>query len=201
MIDIEAKVIRGRPPFERRRRWHRMMFIVALLIPLAACAPGNDPEPAIAFLAQTDYHLGPGDKVRVNVFGDKTLSNDYQVDGTGAFSFPLIGEVKARGLTSKELEALLERKLKEYMREPNVNVEILSYRPFYIVGEVRNPGSYPYVDGMTVINAVAIAHGFTYRAREDTFYIQRKSNQGRIEARQETRVLPGDVIIVRERFF
>lgn len=177
------------------------MLIVALAMPLAACVPGNEPGPAVAFLTQTEYHLGPGDKVRVNVFGDKTLSNDYQVDGAGTFSFPLIGAVKASGLTSKELEAHLEKKLKEYMRAPNVSVEILSYRPFYIVGEIRNPGSYPYVDGMTIINAVAIAHGFTYRAREDTFYIQRKSDRGKIEARQHTRVLPGDVIIVRERFF
>jgi len=107
-----------------------------------------------------EYQLGAGDKVRVQVFGDETLSGEYQVDGRGAFTFPLVGAIAAGGLTSTQLESTLETKLKEYMRAPNVSVEILNYRPFYIVGEIRKPGSYPYVDGMTVVNAVAIAGGF-----------------------------------------
>jgi protein involved in polysaccharide export with SLBB domain len=119
-------------------------------------------------------HLGAGDKVRVHVFGDETLSGEHQIDGRGAFTFPLVGSIEAGGLTSTQLEAALETKLKEYMRAPNVSVEILNYRPFYIVGEIRKPGSYPYVDGLTVVNAVAIAGGFTYRARENEFVIQRK---------------------------
>jgi polysaccharide export outer membrane protein len=143
--------------------------------------------------------LGPGDKLVINVFGDKNLSGERQVDGAGTFTFPLIGNVQAGGLSSGELEDLLETKLKEYMRQPNVSVEIVSYRPFYIVGEVRRPGSYPYVDGMTVMNAIAIAGGFTYRAQENDFVIQRNNSSG--GAGQVTRIAPGDVIVVRERFF
>jgi protein involved in polysaccharide export with SLBB domain len=176
-------------------------LIVALLgaLVLAACsasAPMNAIDPAPA---QTQYKLGAGDKLIINVFGDKNLSGERQVDGAGAFTFPLIGNVQAGGLSSGELETLLESKLKEYMREPNVSVEIVSYRPFYIVGEVRRPGSYPYVDGMTVMNAIAIAGGFTYRAQEKEFVIQR--NNSSAGAGQITRIAPGDVIVVRERFF
>lgn len=149
--------------------------------------------------AETQYKLGPGDKVVINVFNDKNLSGERQVDGSGAFTFPLIGTVQAGGLSSGELEGVLETKLKEYMRQPNVSVEIVSYRPFYIVGEVRRPGSYPYVDGMTVMNAIAIAGGFTYRAQEKDFVIQRNNGSG--GAGPITHIAPGDVIVVRERFF
>jgi len=184
-----------------RQKKNRLAFFVALLgaFALSACsasAPMNAIDPVAA---ETQYKLGPGDKLVINVFGDKNLSGERQVDGGGAFTFPLIGNVQAGGLSSGQLEALLEGKLKEYMRQPNVSVEILSYRPFYIVGEVRRPGSYPYVDGMTVMNAIAIAGGFTYRAQEKDFVIQRNNSSG--GAGQVTRIAPGDVIVVRERFF
>lgn len=181
--------------------WRRVILALALAIPLAACE--TDPPMDVSAYAPTsaEYHLGAGDKVQVTVFGDPSLSGEHQVDGRGAFTFPLIGSIQAGGLTSKQLETALGDKLREYMRQPNVSVEILNYRPFYIVGEIRKPGSYPYVDGMTVINAVAIAGGFTYRAREGNFYIERKQGTGRIDAHQTTPVKPGDVIVVRERFF
>lgn len=170
-----------------------------LLTLLAACSSNPAAIPAGA-VADTPYQLGPGDKIQVHVFGDDSLSGEHQVDGSGSFTFPLVGSVQASGLTSGELEGILEKKLKEYMRQPNVSVEILTYRPFYIVGEVRRPGSYPFVDGMTVMNAVAIAGGFTYRAQEKDFVIQRaKSDQ--LGAGQATRLAPGDVVVVRERFF
>jgi polysaccharide export outer membrane protein len=176
------------------------MIIVALGAALLPACQSSQPLTAIDPMpAETQYQLGPGDKIMVNVFGDKNLSGERQVDGSGAFTFPLIGNVQAGGLSSGQLEALLETKLKEYMRQPNVSVEILSYRPFYIVGEVRRPGSYPYVDGMTVMNAIAIAGGFTYRAQEKDFVIQR--NNSSAGAGQVTRIAPGDVIVVRERFF
>lgn len=187
--------------FRRPRRWRRLVLAFVLALPVAACqAPPPPMDMAAPAPTPAEYHLGPGDKVRVHVFGDETLSGEHQVDGRGAFTFPLVGAIDAGGLTSTQLESVLETKLKEYMRAPNVSVEILNYRPFYIVGEIRKPGSYPYVDGMTVVNAVAIAGGFTYRARENEFYIQRKPG-GQVNARPATPVLPGDVIIVRERFF
>lgn len=187
--------------FGRLRGWRRIVLALVLAVPVAACETPPPMDVAVPTPGPAqEYQLGAGDKVRVQVFGDETLSGEYQVDGRGAFTFPLVGAIAAGGLTSTQLESALETKLKEYMRAPNVSVEILNYRPFYIVGEIRKPGSYPYVDGMTVVNAVAIAGGFTYRARENDFVIQRKPS-GQINARPATPVLPGDVIIVRERFF
>lgn len=174
--------------------------LLAIALTLGAC---ETPGPAVPRVdtAEWNYPLGPGDKVKIKVFGDQSLSGDYQLDGQGAFTMPLVGTVKAAGLTSNQLETQIEKNLSEFMRSPDVSLEILSYRPFYIVGEIRKPGSYPYVDGMTVINAVAIAGGFTYRAREENFYIQTKDEQKQVPAGKSTRVMPGDVIIVRERYF
>jgi polysaccharide export outer membrane protein len=150
------------------------------------------------------YHLGSGDKVRVTVFGDDQLGGEFQVDANGAIAMPLIGEVDARGRTTTELAAAVAEKLsKDYLKDPKVSVEVIDYRPFYILGEVRNPGSYPFVNGMRVMNAIALAGGFTYRAREGHMKINRDVD-GKIQeldVDQTTVVLPGDVIEVPERFF
>ena len=117
---------------------------------------------------------------------------------------PLIGNVVAGNVTAQELERTIADKLKpDYLKNPRVNVEVLNYRPFYIIGEVKKPGSYPYVSGMTVVNAVALAGGYTYRARETNIFITRGSDPTRTkqEATRDTVVLPGDVIEVPERFF
>jgi len=185
------------------RSFKALLLALGAGLALSACGASNPSLPTAAVRpASTDYHLGPGDEVDVVVFGDTSLSGKHQLDGNGAFTFPLIGTVRAGGQTSKELAATLRTQLAEYMRDPNVSVEILNYRPFYIVGEVRQPGSYPYVDGMNVINAVAIAGGFSYRAKKDEFVIQRKGDESaEVAANQATSVLPGDVVVVSERFF
>jgi polysaccharide export outer membrane protein len=143
--------------------------------------------------------------VRITVFGQSDLSGEYAVDGTGVLAFPLIGQIRAGGRTASELEQQIVGKLKpDYLTDPRVAVEVLTYRPFYIVGEVKTPGSYPYVSGMTVLNAVALAGGFTYRAREESFYVTRTEKDGskaRVSAAPDTQVFPGDVITVRERYF
>jgi protein involved in polysaccharide export with SLBB domain len=166
----------------------------------AAIAPGGAAPPQ-----DPGYKLGPGDHLRINVFNQKDLTGEYLVDGTGLLAFPLIGQVQAGGLTAHELERAIINKLKpDYLRDPNVNVVVLTYRPFYIVGEVKQPGSYPYVSGMTVINAIALAGGFTYRAKESSFYLTRADKDGRknrMDATPDTSVQPGDVITVRERYF
>lgn len=154
--------------------------------------------------SSADYTLGSGDRVRVTVFGEPSLSGEYQVDGTGKLAFPLIGQVPAGGLTASALQARLAAALSpDYVKNPSVSVEVLSYRPFYIVGEVRTPGSYPYVAGMSVINGVALAGGFTYRAKKSDFYVTRTvgAKKVQMDADPETPVEPGDVITVRERFF
>lgn len=153
----------------------------------------------------TDYKLSTGDRVRVIVFNQPELTGEYQIDATNTLSLPLVGRVPAGGLKPVELEQHLAAKLNDgYLKDASVSVEVIAFRPFYIVGEVKTPGSYPYVWGMSVLNAVALAGGFTYRAKESGFYLLRTAPDGRktkLDAAQETAVLPGDVITVRERFF
>jgi protein involved in polysaccharide export with SLBB domain len=152
----------------------------------------------------TGYKLAAGDRVRVTVYGHADLSGDFEVDGAGRLSLPLIQTIYVANKTVGELSALITDKLQpDYLKNPRVSAEILNYRPFYIVGEVNDPGSYPYVTGMKVINAVAMAGGFTYRASKGTISISRNGNEVKIdiEATADTVVLPGDVIEIGERFF
>lgn len=152
----------------------------------------------------TEYRLGSGDQVRVTVFGHQDLSGDFQIDGSGVIALPLIGNVEAGAQTVRELEYRIVHKLKpDYLKNPRVNIEVLNYRPFYIIGEVKKPGSYPYVSGMTVINAIALAGGYTYRARENRLYLRRSSGSEKDKraADHDTKIMPGDVIEVPERFF
>ncbi|MCW0235867.1 MAG: polysaccharide export protein [Ferrovibrio sp.] len=155
--------------------------------------------------AAEGYRLGSGDRVRVTVFGQPELTGEFAVDGGGQMSYPLIGQLRAGGLTAAELEKALIGKLSpDYLKNPSVSVEVLTYRPFYIVGEVRTPGSYPFVSGMTVLNAVALAGGFTYRARESSFYVTRTAEDGsktKLDTGADATILPGDIITVRERYF
>jgi polysaccharide export outer membrane protein len=151
-----------------------------------------------------EYRLGPGDRVKVVVFGQADLSGEFGIDGRGLLSLPLIQVIEAAGLTVRQLERSIVAKLKpDYLKNPRVSVEILSYRPFYIIGEIKNPGSYPYVNGMTVINAIALAGGYTYRAKTSAVAITRASDpsQGKQPADAGAMVFPGDVIEVPERFF
>ena len=154
--------------------------------------------------AQEAYRLGAGDKVRVTVFDEQDLSGEYELDGEGGFSVPLIGLVAAMDLSPRELERLIEGRFADgWLVRPRVSVDVLSYRPFYIMGEVNQPGSYPYRAGLTVLNAAALAGGFTYRADEGDIEISRGEAGARreMEAGIDTFVLPGDVIRVEERLF
>jgi len=151
-----------------------------------------------------DYRLASGDRVKVTIYGHEDLSGEFDVDGKGQLSLPLIMNVTAGGLTRKELEADITAKLQpDFLKNPRVSIEILNYRPFYIVGEVNKPGSYGYVHGMKVINAVALAGGFTFRAQKTDIKITREKTgaKSEIEGSIETVVMPGDVIEVGERFF
>lgn len=153
---------------------------------------------------QEGYRLGTGDKVKVTVYGHENLSGESDVDSTGNLALPLIQTVKASGLTVQELERSIVAKLSpDYLKNPRVSVEIISNRPFFILGEVQKPGSYPYVNGMTVVTAVALAGGFTYRADSDEVYITRVKDKQKTKqsADQDTPVMPGDVIEVPERYF
>ncbi|MDQ2081996.1 polysaccharide biosynthesis/export family protein [Xanthobacteraceae bacterium Astr-EGSB] len=150
------------------------------------------------------YTLDSGDRLRVVVFGQEGLTSTYAVDAGGAITMPLIGSVKARGLTTSQLSASITARLRQgFIREPSVAVEVEAYRPFFILGEVVLPGQYPYVANMTVETAVAIAGGFAPRAYRDTVELTRPTPGGpaRRTVPVATAVRPGDTITVGERWF
>jgi polysaccharide export outer membrane protein len=182
----------------------RLLQLLVVLAGLGFLLLASVPARAAEGLRSESYRLDAGDKVRVTVYGHEDLSGEFEVDGTGGLSLPLVRTVQAAGLTAGELEAAIVGKLKpDYLRDPRVSVEILIYRPIYVIGEVQAPGSYPYASGMTAINAVAMAGGYTYRARKSKVMIIRgaKEQQEKIKAEPDTPLLPGDVIEVSERFF
>lgn len=173
--------------------------------PQAQAAPIASEPTTGARVADDSYKLGSGDKIQVSVYGEPDLSGQFLVDGSGLVQLPLIGQVKAASLTIHDLQNVLAGKLKDggYLKNPRVSVEVINYRPFYIIGEVNKPGEYPYVSGMNVLNAVAMAGGYTYRANDTNVYIRRNGNpqEEKDPANAMTRVSPGDIIRVDERFF
>jgi polysaccharide export outer membrane protein len=150
------------------------------------------------------YRLDAGDKLRVVVYGQEGLTNTYAIDAGGAITMPLIGSVPARGRTPGGLAAEISAKLRNgYIRDPSVAVEIESYRPFFILGEVAAPGQYPYVPNMSVESAVAIAGGFSPRALRDRVTLTHTDNSGSMRAVVPlgTPISPGDTVLVGERWF
>jgi polysaccharide export outer membrane protein len=158
---------------------------------------------AVAF-EDGPYTLDSGDKLRIVVFGQDAISNNYTVDAQGQVSLPLVGAVEARGLTTTQLSSAIAGRLKSgFVRDPSVAVEIETYRPFFVLGEVTFPGQYPYVPNMTVENAIAIAGGFTPRASKDKVTITRKLQgvPGRTVLPLRSPIRPGDTVEVSERWF
>jgi polysaccharide export outer membrane protein len=152
----------------------------------------------------TPYRLDAGDRLRVVVFGQEGLTNTYAIDAGGSITMPLIGAVGARGRTPAGLAAEISAKLRNgFIREPSVAVEVETYRPFFILGEVAAPGQYPYVPNMTVESAVAIAGGFSPRARRDSVTLTHTDNSGssRTLVPLPTPLSPGDTVLVGERWF
>ena len=152
----------------------------------------------------TAYHLDAGDRLRVVVYGQEGLTNTYAIDAGGSITMPLIGSVPARGKTPARLAADITARLRNgFIREPSVAVEIEAYRPFFILGEVAAPGQYPYVPNMSVESAVAIAGGFSPRARRDRVTLTHTDPQGsmRTVVPLGTALSPGDTVLVGERWF
>jgi len=171
--------------------------------PFAAPPPEFGPDTGPPF-QQGSYTLDSGDRLRVVVFGQDGLTNSYVVDVSGHIAMPLIGSVSARGLSSVQLAGRIAEALRQgYIREPHVAVEVEAYRPFFILGEVAQPGQYPYVANMTVETAVAIAGGFGPRGFHKTMIISRNSPSGtlRFEVPNTYRICPGDTVRVQERWF
>ena len=180
--------------------------------PRYAAAPGPHVIPARSAYGprmtvpahDSDYRLDAGDKLRIVVYGQEGLTNSYSVGASGAITMPLIGSVQARGLTPAQLASRVGDRLRNgYIREPYVAAEIEAYRPFFILGEVAAPGQYPYVPNMTAESAVAIAGGFSPRAKRDSVTLTHTSSAGTMRAvvPPATPINPGDTIVVGERWF
>lgn len=176
---------------------------------LGGCA--SDAPPAELEVQESDaveldaaeYQLGTGDQLRVIVFGEDDLSGAFVVGSQGIVAFPLVGEVQAAGLTVLEFTNTLQTRLARYIRQPIVSVEVTNYRPFFILGEVQRPGTYPYSARLTVQNAVATAGGFTYRANMRRVFIKHANELEETEylLTSTTPVLPGDTVRIAERRF
>jgi polysaccharide export outer membrane protein len=171
---------------------------------LAQDLPGpSAPSQQVAAPAE-HYRLGTGDKLKITVYGEEDLSGEFLVDGSGQVQLPLVGQVKAANLTIHEFVAEVTNALKvDYLKDPKVSVEVLNYRPFYIMGEVNKPGEYPFESGLNVLGAIALAGGFTYRANDNDVYVRRagSSKEESVPADSNVKIYPGDIIRVAERIF
>jgi polysaccharide export outer membrane protein len=184
----------------------RLSAALALLAAGALVGCAAHPYDPGLFRAQFDtpYQLASGDRVRVIVFGQDSLSNSFSVDPAGNVSMPLIGLVKAYGLTTADLEGVIAARLRNgYIRDPRVSVEVEAFRPFFVLGEVTTAGQYPYVSGLTVQSAIAIAGGFSPRGYQAGADVTRMINGRLVTAFEPLAfpVRPGDTITIRERFF
>jgi protein involved in polysaccharide export with SLBB domain len=152
----------------------------------------------------SNYRLGVGDKLKIQVYGEQDLELESQLTDAGTITYPLLGEIKALGLTIGELSALITEGLEgRYLVDPKVTINIIEYRDFYINGEVQKPGAYPYVPGLTVHKAVSIAGGFTERASRTSITVvdDKDPSQDPQDVELNTPVNPGDIINVEESFF
>ena len=179
------------------------MLTMLTLLPMHAYAQSAAPEAASAQSDVADYRLGAGDQLRITVFDEPSLTGSFVISPQGTVSFPLIGEVEAHQLTSREFSEALLKQLRQFIREPRVAVEISQYRPFYILGEVQKPGAYPYAAGLTAQKAVALAGGYTYRAQTLRIFLKRESAQNETPQwlKAPLSIYPGDTLRVGERLF
>jgi polysaccharide export outer membrane protein len=174
-----------------------------IAVPVAYVAPAPAPLPVPASY-DAPYHLDAGDRLRVVVYGQEGLTNTYAISAGGTITMPLIGAVPARGRTPQGLAADIAARLRNgFIREPSVAVEVESYRPFFILGEVQAPGQYPYVPNMTAESAVAIAGGYSPRAKRDRVTLTHTDGSGtsRVIVPPSTPISPGDTVLVGERWF
>lgn len=179
------------------------LALAALLI-VPGCAAGGNLSP-LPDEADSAYHLGPGDEVRVITVGEDALSGDFHVSDAGNIALPMLGAVSAAGKTTTQLSDSIatEAKTHSILNDPSISVEVTNYRPIFVLGEVAKPGQYPYQPGMTFLTAVAVAGGFTYRAVQDYGEVVRTTKGAAVNGRvtSNTFLAPGDVVQVIERYF
>jgi len=181
-------------------------FVIMASFVIAGCAS------SAAFPVETadqpdinqSYPLRAGETIQVITYGEETLTGEFSIGANGVLSFPLVGDIKAVGLTPSALGKSISAALADgYVLNPQVNVEVKNYRPVYILGEVNKPGEYPYIPDMTILAAIAKADGFTYRAQQKQIFIKRSDQPREVKIRlgSNTRIYPGDTIRITERFF
>jgi polysaccharide export outer membrane protein len=202
-----AKLCRSSGILLSCRRTVRSAGILLILLILVGCAQGES-LPKLNDPTSESYYLGVGDQVRVITYDEAQLSNDFTVGADGMIAFPLLGTVRASGLTADQLATLISASLEKnrLISQPSVSVQIVEYRPISVLGEVNHPAQYPYQPGMTMLDAVALAGGFTYRAVTDHASDWRSNNKLAGQAMEGdigpgTSLEPGDVITVYERYF
>lgn len=208
---LRSKLYRILFDFEARY-FSLAMLLFLLLLTLPAAAQDNGAEAGIEAaevplenpVDSAGYRLGARDQIRVSVFNQDDLTGDYVLDGDGRFAMPLIGTVNASGLTPAELsEHIISRLKPDFLVNPRVSVKVNNYRPYYLVGEVQSTGSFAYVEGITYLTAIAMAGGYSYRAKKDIVFVIRAGDpeQKELELNVNEKVQPGDIIRVAERFF
>lgn len=190
--------------FLNTRRATFLFGLTLLCIALAGCAPlaVNSSTPVTKDTGE--YTLGVGDTVRINVYGQEEMSQEYTVEPDGVISLPLAGTIGAAGYSAREVEQAIVTKLHpDYMVNPKVSVEVIGFRSMYVLGEVQQPGKYEYVPNMTVMQAVAIAGGYTYRAAENSAEVTRhvKGALNTFTVDDKTMLKPGDTILIKRRWF
>ena len=206
-----AFVFRSKTTSQKAFRWYGCFVFLGTIICALAFADASAQTaasisaPAVsAPVADDSYKLDAGDKVRVIVFGEPDLGGEFEVDDSGYVRLPLIGQIRAAGIGLHQFEDKVKSALEAgYLKDAKVSIEVINYRPFYILGQVNKPGEYPFVNGMSVLTAIARAGGYTYRANESDIYIRRKggNEEKRMPADPSTKVFPGDIVRVPERFF
>jgi protein involved in polysaccharide export with SLBB domain len=160
-------------------------------------------QPSEAARMNPGYVLGPGDKIKLTVYGETDLSGDFTIDGTGLVALPLVGQLRAAGYSAAQLEQAVGSALsKGYLKSPRISVEVSTYRPFYIIGAVNRPGEYPYVNHMNALNAVALAGGYQNNAVESVVFIRREGSnrEEQMPTDRTTAIYPGDVVRVHFTF-
>jgi polysaccharide export outer membrane protein len=166
-------------------------------------APKTTPAPQVT-IATNEYRIAKGDKLKIATFGEDRFSGEFLVHGDGKITFPLFGDIRAAGLTSAQLVAAITSKLTpDYLRDPRVTAEVISFRPVYILGEVARPGEYPFTEGMTMYALIAQAGGFSYRANRNRAFVRHDNEtaEQRLDLQSSTPVRPGDTIRIPQRIF
>lgn len=192
------------------RLWRHLHLaaLAATAALLTGCATGSLPAgyaSDVASLSAEAIVLGPGDKLRIVTFNHENLTGEFKVSGSGKVAFPLVGDVEAEGLTTDQLQTAIATALQGggYVVTPYVTAEVIEYRPFYVLGEVNEPGSFGFVPGLTAANAIATAGGFSYRANQRRVYIRRAgaTEEVVVPLTATTPVFPGDTVRIAERYF